>query len=163
MALRHPARVKTLTLITPFVEASPRLLAVLDAWCRIAAESSAETLAHALLPWLFSERTLTDRAACARIVRGLAASVSAVPAATLSRAAAGLRQWSGTRRADLQRISAPTLVVLAGADLLTPNGEAVASLIPTAHTVVIPDAGHAVMIEAADQVTAAIVDHVRGG
>jgi pimeloyl-ACP methyl ester carboxylesterase len=163
MALRHPARVKTLTLITPFVEASPRLLAVLDAWCRIAAESSAETLAHTLLPWLFSERTLTDRAACARIVRGLVASASAVPAATLSRAAAGLRQWSGTRRADLQRISAPTLVVLAGADLLTPNGEAVASLIAAAHTVVIPDAGHAVMIEAADQVTAAIVDQLRGG
>lgn len=160
-ALRHPACVKTLTLITPFVEAGPRLLAVLDAWCRIAAESRAETLARALLPWLFSERTLTDRAARERIVRGLAASVSAVPAATLSRATAGLRQWSGSRRADLQHINVPTLVVVAGADLLTPNGEAVAALIPAARTVVIPDAGHGVMIEAAEQVTAAIVDHVR--
>jgi len=161
LALRHADRVKTLTLITPFVAASPRLGVVLDAWCRIAAESSAETLARALLPWLFSEHLLSDPAACERIVRGLAAAVSTVPATTLSRTAAGLRQWSGSRQADLARINVPTLVVAAGADLLTSNGEAVASLMPGAHTVVVPSAGHAVMIEAADQVTAAILDHVR--
>jgi len=159
LALRHPDRVKTLTLITPFVDASPRLTVVLGAWCRMAAESSAETLARVLLPWLFSERVLADATACDRIARGLAA--AAVPAATLSRAAAGLRQWSGSRQGDLARIAAPTLVVVAGADLLTSNGAAVASLIPGARPVVIPDAGHAVMIEAADQVTTAILEHLR--
>src|SRR5262249_12675074 len=71
LALRHPDRVRTLTLITPFVDASPRLLAVLDAWCHIATESRPETLARALLPWLFSERLLADSAARERIVRGL--------------------------------------------------------------------------------------------
>jgi pyruvate dehydrogenase E2 component (dihydrolipoamide acetyltransferase) len=161
LALRHPDRVETLTLITPFVETSPRLAAVLDGWCRIAAESSAETLARALLPWLFSERTLAAPAACERILRGLAASASAVPPATLGRAAAGLRQWSGSRRADLTRIGVPTLVVVAGADLLTANGAEVAALIPQARTLVVPDTGHAVMIEAADQVTAAIIAHLR--
>jgi pyruvate dehydrogenase E2 component (dihydrolipoamide acetyltransferase) len=161
LALRYPERVRTLTLITPFVAASPRLLAVLDAWCRIAAESGAETLARALLPWLFSERVLADPGARERIARGLAASVSAVPAATLSRTASGVRRWSGSRQADLAQIRVPTLVVVAGADLLTPDGRAVAALIPGAHTVAVADAGHAVMIEAADRVTAAILEHVR--
>jgi pimeloyl-ACP methyl ester carboxylesterase len=160
LALRHPDRVRTLTLVTPFVDACPRLLSVLDSWCRIAAECGPETLAVALLPWLFSERVLADPAARGRIARGLTATAAAVPAATLSRAASGLRQWSGSRRADLHRINVPTLVVAAGADLLAPGGEAVAARLPRAHTLVIPDAGHAVMIEAADQVTAAIVEHV---
>ncbi|HSP96967.1 MAG TPA: alpha/beta fold hydrolase [Candidatus Dormibacteraeota bacterium] len=160
LALRYPERVRTLTLITPFVSASPRLLSVLDSWCRIAAESRAETLARALLPWLFSERLLADAGARERVVRGLAASAAAVPAATLSRAASGVRQWSGSRQGDLAQIRVPTLVVVAGADLLTPDGQAVAASIPGARTVVVAGAGHAVMIEAADQVTAAILDNL---
>lgn len=161
LALRHPERVRTLTLITPFASAGPRLLAVLDAWCRIAAAASAEILAHALLPWLFSERALADVAARERLARGLAAAAGAVPPPTLARSAAGLRRWSGTRQGDLDRIRVPTLVVLAGADLLTPDGQAMAAAIPGARTVVAAGAGHAVTIEAADQVTAAIRDHAR--
>src|SRR5689334_21183233 len=54
MALAHPERVRSLTLLTPFVEADARLLAVVDAWCRLAAEVAPETLARVLLPWMFS-------------------------------------------------------------------------------------------------------------
>jgi pimeloyl-ACP methyl ester carboxylesterase len=161
LALRHPGRVLTLTLITPFVEASPRLLAVLDAWCRIAAESSAETLAGSLLPWLFSERVLADPTAMQRIARGLAAAALAVPATTLVRSAAGLRQWSGSRLEDVPSINVPTLVIAAGGDLLTPDGQALAARIPRARALVIPGAGHGVMIEAANEVSAAIIEHLR--
>lgn len=160
LALRHPQRVRTLTLITPFISAGARLLAVLDAWCRIAAQADGETVARALLPWLFGERTLADATACERLVRGLTAAAAAVPAATLARAAAGLRRWSGTREADLTRLAVPTLVIAAAADLLTPGGEALAARIPGARAAVLPDAGHAVMIEAADGVTALIRQHV---
>ena len=48
LALEQPERVRSLTLITPFVRANPRLLAVTDAWARIAAEGSPETLSRAL-------------------------------------------------------------------------------------------------------------------
>src|SRR5262249_58372944 len=99
-------------------------LAVLDAWCQIAAESRPEALARALLPWLFSERLLADSAARERIVRGLTAAAAAIPADTLSRTAAGLRQWSSSRRADLIRISVPTLVVVAGGGPPPPPGGA---------------------------------------
>lgn len=160
LALRHPERVRTLTLITPFVAASPRLTAVVEAWCRVAAQGDGETVARMLLPWLFSVRALADDARRERIVRGLATAAAAVPPATLTRAAAGLRGWSGSREADLARIAVPTLVIVAGADLLTPDGAALADRIPGARAAVVPEAGHAVMIEAADQVTALIREHI---
>ena len=151
---------RSLTLITPFVEASPRLLAVLDAWCRIAYDASPETLAHALLPWLFSPRFLSDTAARQRSVRGLAAIAARVPATTLERAAAGLRAWSGSRRNHLKRLHLPTVVIAAGGDLLTADAPEVSGAITGARLEVIPDAGHAVSVEATDAVTAAILQHL---
>jgi pimeloyl-ACP methyl ester carboxylesterase len=159
-AIRHPQRVRSLVLITPFVEATSRLDAVTDAWCRVAGDASSETLAHMLLPWLFSERFLADAKVRERTLRGLAASAARVPPATLARAAAGLRAWSGTRRDALARIEAPTLVLAAGGDLLTPGGEAIAHAMPHARSVVVPEAGHALAIEASDAVNEAIAAHL---
>ena len=152
-AIRHPQRVRSLVLITPFVEATSRLGAVTDAWCRVASDASTETLARMLLPWLFSERFLGDVKARERTLRGLAATVARVPATTLERSAAGLHAWSGTRGDALARIELPTLVLVAGGDLLTPGGEAIAQAIPNARSVVVPEAGHALAIEAPGAVT----------
>lgn len=160
MALAHPERVRTLTLITPFVEVGPRLDAVADSWTRLAAEVSAADLARSLVPWFFSPGFLADGAARERVARGLAATVARVPAATLARAVAGARAWSGSRAADLGRVAVPTLVVVAGGDLLTPDGAAIAAGIPGATRVTIDDAGHGLTIEAADAVTDAITIHL---
>ena len=161
LALAHGDRVRTLTLITPLVEADARLLAVLDAWCRVAAEATAETTAAALLPWLFSASFLADEAARRRTARGLAAIVRRIPAVVLRRQLAGARAWSATRSKDLERIQAPTLVLVAAADLLTPGGEAVARAIRGAICTVVPGAGHAVALEAPQAVTDAILAHLR--
>jgi pimeloyl-ACP methyl ester carboxylesterase len=161
LALSHPDLVRSLTLITPLLEASPRLLAVIDAWCHLVREASAETTARALLPWMFSPAHLADARATGRTARGLAAMIARIPAASLERWARGLRSWSGTRNAALWEIVAPTLVVVAGDDLLTPNGEAIGAAIRGAATVVIPGAGHAVTIEAADAVNRALAAHLR--
>jgi len=162
MALAHPERVRSLVLITPFVDADPRLLAVVDGWCRLAAEAGPETLARALLPWLFSRAYLADARARERTVRGLAASAARIPAATLARTAAGMRAWSGSRRGALGRVAIPTLVIAAGEDLLTPGGAAIAAAIPGARAVLVPDAGHAVGLEAPDAVNAALLAHLGG-
>lgn len=160
LALAHPERVRTLTLITPFVEVSPRLAAVADAWARLAAEASPDALAAALLPWFFSPRLLADPAARARTLRGLAQTLARVPAAALARATAGMARWSGTRTADLAVITAPTLVVAAGDDLLTPDAAAVAAAIPGAKLVTVAGAGHAVALETPDAVNDAISAHL---
>lgn len=160
LALDQPERVRTLTLITPFVEASPRLVAVAEGWRRMAAEATPETLAAALLPWFFSSSFLADAAARSRTVRGLAQTVSRVPATTLHRMAAGMAHWSGTRSGDLARIAVPTLVVAAGEDLLTPDAPAVAAAIPDAKLLAVEGAGHAVALEAPDAVNDAIAAHL---
>lgn len=160
LALAHPERVRSLVLVTPFVAASPRLIAVLDAWCRLAAEASPETLASALVPWFFGTATLADERVRGRNARGLAEIVARVPAATLLRQAAGLLAWSGTRGADLGAISLPTLVVAGTDDLLAPDAAAVARAIPGAAFLLVPGAGHAVALESHEAVNDAILAHL---
>ncbi len=83
-----------------------------------------------------------------------------VPAATLERMAAGMASWSGTRAGDLASVSAPTLVVVAGEDLLTPGAEAIAQAIPGAKLLIVEGAGHAVALERPDEVNGALRAHL---
>jgi pyruvate dehydrogenase E2 component (dihydrolipoamide acetyltransferase) len=158
LALTRPERVLSLTLVTPFVSATPRLRAAIDAWCRVAAEASPPTLARCLAPLLFSETLLADEALRERTLRGLAAACARTSPAALATMAAGLAAWSGTRARDLERVEARTLVLAAGADLLTPHAEEIARAIPGARCVVVPGAGHALAIEA----PRAVADALRG-
>jgi pyruvate/2-oxoglutarate dehydrogenase complex dihydrolipoamide acyltransferase (E2) component len=161
LARVQPERVRTLTLVTPFVRATPRLLAVTEAWAALAAAAPPAVLARALLPWLFSTRTLADDAARERFARGLAQSVARVRAPTLARARAGLERWSGTRAGALSALRIPTLLISAGEDLLTPEAPALAQAIPGARFLHLPDCAHAVALEAPDQVTRAILEHLK--
>jgi pimeloyl-ACP methyl ester carboxylesterase len=160
LALRHPGRVRSLALVTPFLAMGARGLAVIDAWCRVAERADAEVLARALLPWLFSDSFLADERARERTARGLAEMAGRVPPAVLRRSASGLRAWSGTRREALGAIAAPTLVLVAGGDLLVPEGEALGDAIPAAVTVVVPEAGHALGLEAPEAVNEALLAHL---
>jgi len=160
LALQHADKIRSLTLITPFVRASPRLLAVIEAWCRIAERDDPKTLAAFLAPWLFGDGLLADEVARRRTLQGLAAMSARTPAAGLRRWAAGIAVWSGTREDSLATIRIPTLCIVAGRDLLTPDSTRIAAAIPDSRTQEIADAGHGVTIEAADAVTAAIRAHL---
>jgi pyruvate dehydrogenase E2 component (dihydrolipoamide acetyltransferase) len=160
MALAYPDRVRSLTLITPAVETTPRLEAVLESWCRLAAEASSEALATALLPWFFADPSLADPRARRRILSGLASIVGRVPALVLERYANGFAAWSGTRSEDLRSIPVPTLILTGRDDLLTPGGERIAETIPDASCVAIADAGHALSLEAPEAVNEALLAHL---
>jgi pyruvate/2-oxoglutarate dehydrogenase complex dihydrolipoamide acyltransferase (E2) component len=159
LALQRPQLVRSLTLITPLIATTGRLEAVIDAWCALAAAGDRDLLARFLSPWMFAEPTLKDREKRERIVRALAQTAGTVRADVLRRWAAGAARWSGSRSADLAKISAPTLVIAAGADLLTPDAAATASAIPRAKLVTIEAAGHAVAIENPAAVTRHILGH----
>ncbi len=160
LALAQPQRGRSLTLITPFVRASARLRLVVEAWCAIAAAATPSVLAQALLPWLFSETFLADPVVRARAASGLTQSFQKVSAATLARQARGLKSWDGTRAADVGRIAVPTLVLAAGADLLTPDAVELAAAIPGAKLTMVQGAGHAVTLEAPREVNTALLEHL---
>jgi pimeloyl-ACP methyl ester carboxylesterase len=162
LALTRPELLRSLTLVTPFVTATPRLLAAVTAWCRVAREASPAALAHMLAPLLFSDALLADESARERTLRGLAAACARVPLATLERTADALAAWSGTRAKDLGRLTVRTRVVAAGADLLTPDGEAIARAIPGARLVVVPGAGHALATEAPAAIDEALAAQLGG-
>jgi pimeloyl-ACP methyl ester carboxylesterase len=63
----------------------------------------------------------------------------------------------------LKTIRAPTLIVAGEADRLTPLKHAtfMAEQIPKARLSVVPEAGHMVMLEAADRVTQVIASFLR--
>jgi pyruvate dehydrogenase E2 component (dihydrolipoamide acetyltransferase) len=161
LALRHPAKIRSLCLITPFASATPRLLAFARAWQRVAAEATPETVALFLAPWLFGDALLADEARRARTLRGLAESARRANPETLARAAAGMAAWSGSRESDLPRIDVPTLVLAAGADLLTPDARTLAERIPGSECQVVPGCGHALAIEAPEAVVQRVLAHAR--
>ena len=161
LALSHPKSVRSLVLITPFVEANGRLLALLDAWSAAAGRTDAEVLARMIVGWMFSPGLLADDARRERVVRAFASTVGQMKPAVLSRWGAGLRAWAGTRASDLHRIAVPTLVITGDDDVLTPSGQAIAAVIPGAEHLALADTGHAAAIEQGPRVAAAIVSHVR--
>jgi len=161
LALTRPELVRSLTLITPLVATTGRLEAVMESWCAVAATGDRDTLARLLAPWMFAERTLKARDKRERIVRALAQTVGAVGADVLRRWIDGALTWSGSRSNDLAKISAPTLVIAAAADLLTPNASEIQRAIPRAKLVTIEAAGHAVAIEEPATVTREILAHVK--
>jgi len=164
LALAEPGRVRGLVLVTPFVDATPRLLTVIEAWCEQASALAADALALALLPWLCSDPLLAADGGRKRAVRGLAQMVARVPAATLERQAAGLRDWAGSRGAALADLTVPSLIVAGADDLLVPleSVRAFAAAIPGAEFAIAPGAGHALALEAGDFLLGAIQDWEEG-
>jgi pyruvate dehydrogenase E2 component (dihydrolipoamide acetyltransferase) len=160
MATANPESVRSLTLITPAGEASPRLQAILAAWCELAARLPPPSLALALLPWLFGDETLADEKVRKRIARGLAETLARAPATVLPRYATGLSNWSERRGMDFSGIETPTLVLVGGEDLLTRGAARIADSMPNARTVVVPNVGHALGLEAPEIVNREILAHI---
>ncbi|MCC6640786.1 MAG: alpha/beta fold hydrolase [Deltaproteobacteria bacterium] len=160
LALAHPELVRSLALLTPLSSPDGRLRAVVDAWARLAARLTPEELGCALVPWLFSSRHLEDDARRERALKGFAEVAARVPSDTVRRMAEGLRSFGGFANADLARVRVPTLVVEAGEDLLTPNAGSLAGSIAGAQHVRVAGSGHAVTLEAAAAVEAALRRHL---
>lgn len=163
LALAHPDRVRSLALITPLLVPGGRLRAVTGVWARLAARGDSDTLARAIVPWLFSARQLEDDARFERAVQGFAEVAARVPADTVHRMLEGLRSFSGFSQAELARVRVPTVVIEAAEDLLTPDAGAPAAAIVGGQRVRIAGAGHAVTLEAPAAVEDALRQHLAQG
>ena len=156
-AARHPGRVLSLTVVASVASLEPPLRAQTDAWAE-AALSEPARLYRTMLPDTFSpaflERNPGVPGAGERFLAGLPAEFFAAFAG-LVRAFQRL-----DARAELPRIACPTLVVSAEADTLKPPayGRAIADAVPGARFALVPGAGHALVVERPEEVSALVLD-----
>jgi 3-oxoadipate enol-lactonase len=157
LAIRHPARVARLVIAMSFARPEPLRRAFLlhRRWARLqGADAAGESLAT--LPWLLSSAILRD----AERLQPLLALVGAMPfmsAEAYAHQVDAIVEY--TTRDRLHLVRAPTLVLGAAEDVLTPLSlsEEIAAAIPNARLEVLPRGGHAALVEYPDDFNRAVL------
>jgi pimeloyl-ACP methyl ester carboxylesterase len=162
LALRHPARVRTLQLhcTAPIIDAYGRFL--IDTLIAVKARGDREENVRAVMPWLLCRKTMIERPDFIRfwIERALT-----YPYPTgyegLARQADAIRGHDTTAR--LGEIRVPTLLTTGAEDILVPpaSSRELHARIPGAELVTIPDAGHLHFIEQMERFNAVCLEFLR--
>jgi len=162
LALRHPARVRTLQLhcTAPVIDAYGRFL--IDTLLAVKARGDREENVRAVMPWLLCRKTMIERPDFIRfwIERALA-----YPYPTgyegLARQADAIRGHDTIAR--LGEIRVPTLLTTGAEDILVPpaSSRELHARIPGAELVTIDDAGHLHFIEQMDRFNAVCLGFLR--
>ena len=159
LALRHPARVRTLQLhcTAPIIDAYGRFL--IDTLIAVKARGDREENVRAVMPWLLCRKTMVERPDFIRfwIERAL---TYAYPTGYegLARQADAIRGHDTTAR--LGEIRVPTLLTTGAEDILVPpaSSRELHARIPGAELVTIDDAGHLHFIEQMERFNAVCLD-----
>jgi 3-oxoadipate enol-lactonase len=157
-AAQHPERVRTLTVIACVSEIGPELASSIARWAETARGASPEEFYDTTVPYNYSPEFV---AAHPEIIAQGRARLSAQPPEYFRAFGQLLDAFCALHiTEDLDKITAPTLVIAAGNDRLKPlpYSRLIAERIPNATLLVIPHAGHAVFIERADEVNAALLE-----
>lgn len=157
LALRHPELVQGLVLANTSARLDAFGLALLEVWvAQKRAGLSRETFARGFFPWIFSRRFFDNPLTLEAAVRLYAENPYPQATEDLARQVDACR--SHDTRALVGSLRVPTLVVVAGADAVTPPelGRELAEAIPGARCVELPDAGHAAMNEDPQAFNAAV-------
>lgn len=145
-ALRYPERTRSLLLSSAVSQVDPLLRAMMDGWIAAARARDPELLFQVTLPVNFSERWMAANPAALEAARQRyrQLDMDAFLEQLLS-----FSQLDIT--SDLQRITAPALVMVGEEDILKPRkyAEIIARELSASELAIIPHAGHAVLWEQA--------------
>ena len=162
LALRHPARARTLQLHCTLGRIDPYGTLLVESLLRVRAREDREEWARAMLPWVICRKTVRERPEFVQLM--LQRSLDN-PYPT---SYAGLRRQAeaigGHDTLDrLHAIRVPTLVTLGAEDILVPPAfsREVHARIPGAELTVIPDAGHVHFLEQPELFNAAMLGFLK--
>lgn len=154
-----PGRVASLSLLATTQRRTPRTSAVFDTLLDIRRQPGGEALwLRALYPWVFAPPFFKDPENTRIALEAALAYPHAQDLAAMEHQVAMLKAHA--TRPALEAITAPTQVIYAGEDLLTPPGPAREGFAPIAHAEhhVIEGAGHSIHWEAPQAVLALLED-----
>ncbi|MGI9052218.1 MAG: alpha/beta fold hydrolase [Ilumatobacteraceae bacterium] len=160
LTLRHPTRVRSLTLTCTSCRNHQWRRELLGGWGGTARDEGMGSMTKEAARWVIGPRSFRrlmpafgwlGPLAFGRPTHAFGAQVEAILAADDALAT------------ELQAITVPTLVVVGNQDILTPRGdsEELAELIPTAELVVISGAAHGLMIEHASTYNRILLDFLQ--
>jgi pimeloyl-ACP methyl ester carboxylesterase len=157
MALRHPALVDHLLLACTFCQSSPYGEEIFAVWRQVAAGAGMEALSRLLLLQSVTPRFYAEHADRVNTLAALFAAHPQPVAAYLQQNGACARHHTTDQ---LPGIQAPTLLLAAERDILTPVGSMrlLQQHIPGARLVVLPRSGHGFMWELPEQFNAAVCE-----
>jgi 3-oxoadipate enol-lactonase len=158
LAIAHPQRVGRLIVALSFArpEALRRTFLLHRRWARLhGADPISESIAY--LPWLLSPATMNDGSRLAAIL-DLVGTMPFMAADAYAHQVDAILEHRTLDR--LAQVRAPTLVVAAPEDVLTPVGlsEEIAAAIPGAQLALLPRGGHGVLIEYADDFNRTVLE-----
>ena len=158
LALRHPARARTLQLHCTLGRIDPYGTLLVESLLRVRAREDREEWARAMLPWVICRKTVRERPEFVQLM--LQRSLDNPYPTSYE----GLRRQAeaigGHDTLDrLHAIRVPTLVTLGAEDILVPPAfsREVHARIPGAELTVIPDAGHVHFLEQPDAFNSAML------
>jgi 3-oxoadipate enol-lactonase len=160
-ALTHPHRVRSLTVITGVSESDALLRAAVEAWSAAARSGDGLTFYKSLLPWTYSTAYLQKNSAA---IAARASEFANIPRDFLQ---AFARLVDAFLRLDctdrLKEIRCPTLIVAAEKDLIKPPRYSEIMHREIAHSEyhVVPDSGHAVVVEDPASINRLLDDFLR--
>jgi 3-oxoadipate enol-lactonase len=157
MAVQHPDRLRSLTLAGTACRHQPWRLELLARWQETARQQGVHAWARKAFPYLLGPRTAWTLGLFINLLWPI---ILQQPAHAFDSQIEALLGAPDCERSRLSEVTVPTLVVAGGKDTLTTPADAaeVASIIPDARLVTLKGAGHGLMLEAAPDFNAAVLD-----
>lgn len=155
-ASSHPDRVRSLSVVSSVSEVAPETDRIVASWARAALEAP-DDLYRISVPTIFSPAFVTGNP---EVIAQGEARIRSCPREFFTGLAALIETFRKLDvTAELQRITCPTLVLSGEKDVVKPLrlSRLMAEEIPGAEFLVIPDAGHAVILERPEEVNTALL------
>jgi 3-oxoadipate enol-lactonase len=146
VAIRHPERVRSLTLACTACQHHPWRRELLAQWADAALKDGMGAMTKEAARWMIGPRSFRRVSPAVGWMGPLGLTR---PAHAFAGQVAAILALDDDLAKQLERVNVPTLVLVGNQDILTPRGDAeeLAESIPTAELVVISGAAHGLMVE----------------
>lgn len=147
LALNHPSKVRSLTLLSSWTQLDARGRAIIESWGDLSRQADAETVTRLMLPWLYTSAFYARPDAIEEIIKLVLANPNPPSPDVLYQQSRAITASNTANRLD--RIQCPTLVAVGKEDVLVPIrfSEQLVAGIREAKLIVLEKTGHGMLIE----------------